>query len=357
MNNLLKYGVNSFFAIQALQYPELSLGRVISQYKNHYKIATSNGECLAVISGKFLYNTRDASDFPVVGDFVMFDESNGDSEHVMINEVLPRRSKFERKAVGKTNQIQVIAANIDIIFICMSLNNDFSLSRLERYLSAAWDSGGIPTIILTKSDLCEDLELLVSEVTAVASGVDIIVTSSYDKNSCEQLYTYLKDGLTASFIGSSGVGKSTLINRLADEELLTTSPIRKDGKGRHTSTRRELIVLPDGGVVIDTPGMRELGLESADFSRSFADVEALISMCKFNDCNHNGEPGCAIRQAIDNGELDFRRLENYRKLQKEASYSGLNSKQIEVKKSKLMFSKIGGMKKARKLMKQRKDYY
>lgn len=356
MNNLIKYGINPFFTAQALQYPELSVARVISQYKDLYKIVTSNGELLAEVSGKFRFKTRMLSDFPVVGDFVMFDECNSNTGHVVIHEILSRQSKFERVAVGNTNQTQVIAANIDIVFICMSLNNDYNLSRLERYLSTAWDSGGIPIIVLTKSDLCDDLPTLLSEVSTVAAGVDVLVTSSYDVDSHKKLLSYLREGVTASFIGSSGVGKSTLINCLADKELLATSHIRKDDKGRHTTTRRELIVLPNGGVVIDNPGMRELGIESLDLSRSFADIELLIQQCKFNDCKHDGEPGCAVSSAIECGELDLRRLENYRKLQREARYSGLSSKQIEVEKFSQMFSKVGGMKKARKLLKQRKDY-
>ena len=270
MNNLIKYGINSFFTAQALKYPELSVARIISQYKDLYKIATSNGECLAKVSGKFRFKTRISSNFPVVGDFVMFDECNSNTGHVVIHEILSRQNKFERVAVGKTNQIQVIAANIDIVFICMSLNNDYNLSRLERFLSTAWDSGGVPVILLTKSDLCNDLPTLLSEVSTVAAGVDVLLTSSYDTNSCKKLLSYLREGVTASFIGSSGVGKSTLINCLVDKELLATSPIRKDDKGRHTSTRREMILLPDGGVVIDNPGMRELGIESVDLSQSFA---------------------------------------------------------------------------------------
>ena len=357
MNNLIKYGINSFFTAQALQYPELSIARVISQYRDLYKIATSNGECLAEVSGKFRFKNRILSNFPVVGDFVMFDECDSNTGHMVIHDILSRQSKFERVAVGKTKQTQLIAANIDIVFICMSLNNDYNLSRLERYLITAWDSGGTPIIILTKSDLCDDLSALLSEVSTVAAGVDILPTSSHDKNSYKKLLSYLREGVTASFIGSSGVGKSTLINCLAGKKLLTTSPIRKDDKGRHTSTRRELIVLPDGGIVIDNPGMRELGIEAVDLSRSFADIETLIQKCKFNDCKHDGEPGCAVHSAIECGELDSRRLKNYRKLLKEARYSGLDSKQIEVEKCKQMFSKVGGMKKARKLLKQKKDHY
>ncbi len=359
MNNLEKYGVNDYFTAQAIKYPELNMARVISQHKNLYKIIALKGECLAEVSGNFSFKKSGIFGFPVVGDFVMCESISTDGSHAIIHEVLERRSLFERSAVGKTNQTQVVAANVDIIFICMSLNNDYNLSRLERYLSAAWNSRAIPVVILTKSDLCDELSLLLSEVSTVAMGVDILVTSSHERISYNQLLPYLKKGVTASFIGSSGVGKSTLINCLVGQELLATSTIRRDDKGRHTTSRRELIALPDGGVVIDTPGMREFGVESIDLSRTFSDIDALVKKCKFSDCQHNNEPGCAVVRAIDNGELDLRRLKSYMKLQNEESYSGLSSKQIEVEKLNRMFSQFGGMKKARKFIKykEQKKYY
>ena len=351
MNNLEKYGLCSYFTDQAARSPQLSLARVISQHRDLYKVVTERGECLAEVSGKFRFEVRDISDFPVVGDFVMLDDSNSDDSNVIIHKVLARKTALARVAAGKGNQTQVVASNIDIIFICMSLNNDYNLSRLERYLSAAWDSKATPVVILTKSDLCDNLADLLAEVSNVAIGTDIVVTSSYQEASYNQLLTFLKNDKTASFIGSSGVGKSTLINRLAGQELLATSEIRQDDKGRHTSARRELLVLPTGGIVIDTPGMREFTVESVDLSRSFADIDELISQCRFNDCSHGKEPGCAVRQAIADGKLDERRFENYQKLQKEARYAGLNAKQIEKEKLNDMFSEVGGMKKVKKFIK------
>lgn len=354
MNNLAKYGLCEHFADQAALHPELSVARVISQHRDLYKVVTERGECLAEVPGKFRFEAMNLSDFPVVGDFVMVDDSKGDDCNVVIHKVLARKSTFERVASGRNNQTQVVISNIDIIFICMSLNNDYNLNRLERYLSAAWTSRATPVIVLTKSDLCDQVEEMLAEVSAVALGADIIATSCYDETSYNQLLTFLQNGKTASFIGSSGVGKSMLINCLAGQELLATAEIRQDGRGRHTTTRRELLVLPNGGIVIDTPGMREFAVESVDLSRSFADVEDLISQCRFNDCSHDSEPGCAVREAIAADKLDKRRLENYQKLRKEARYVGLNAKQIEKGKLNNMFSEVGGMKKAKKFIRSQK---
>ncbi len=350
MKNLERYGFSGRFADQAAQYPDLVAGRVISQHRDLYEVVTEQGECLAEVSGKFRFEARDVSDFPVVGDFVMLGNSNDNNSNLIIHEVLLRKSSFERIAAGKGSQRQVVASNIDIIFICMSLNNDYNLSRLERFLSAAWDSSATPVVVLTKSDLCDNLPEVVAEVSDVVLGADIVTVSSYDESSYSQLLSFLQEGKTASFIGSSGVGKSTLINCLAGKELLATSEIRQDDKGRHTSTKRELLVLPNGGIVIDTPGMREFAVESVDLSRSFGDIEELIGRCRFSDCSHGSEPGCAIRASIESGELDERRFANYQKLHKEARYAGLNAKQIEKVKLNDMFSDYGGMKKVKKFI-------
>ena len=353
MNILTKYGANERFFAEAALYPDLRLARVISQYKDLYKIAAEQGENLAEVSGKFRYSAQRLSDYPAVGDFVMADRANTDAGNAIIHRVLTRKSAIERPAVGIDNEMQVVAANIDIVFICMSLNNDYNLNRLERYLSVAWSSCATPVVLLTKSDLCDDLPAVLNEVSAVALGADVVVTSGYDKASCNALLPYLKTGVTASFVGSSGVGKSTLINCLSGEELLSTSAIRQDDRGRHTTTRRELIILPQGGVVIDTPGMRELGVESADLSKSFADIDQLITKCRFHDCTHMAEPGCAVRQALDAGELDARRFENYQKLRREAKYDGLSSKQIETEKLNNMFGGKSAMKQMKDFLKEK----
>ena len=229
----------------------------------------------------------------------------------------------------------------------------FNLRRLERYLSIAWDSGAIPVVVLTKSDLCTEIEKRLNEVSSIAIGVDVYVTTSNSNDGYQSLKSYLSNGQTVAFIGSSGVGKSTLINRLLGRNVLDTKEIRSDDKGRHTTTRRELIMLQDSGVVIDTPGMRELGIISADLSKSFADIDKLAAACKFNDCTHTNEPNCAVKKAIQDGILPMERLESYRKLIKETKYEGLNSKMIEKEKLNDMFSEMGGMKNARKFLKEK----
>lgn len=349
----MKYGVTERFLTEAKHYPNYYLGRITSQYKDLYRVVTNTGVHLAEVSGKFRYHANCIIDFPVVGDFVMIDRNESDNGNLIIHYILTRKSAFSRKAVGVSGQSQIVAANIDIVFICMSLNNDYNLSRLERYLSIAWDSKATPVVILTKSDLCSDHLRLLNEISSVAMGTDILITSSNDEQSYKQLLPYLKKGITASFIGSSGVGKSTLINCLAGNELLPTSEIRNDDKGRHTTTRRELLVLPQGGIVIDTPGMREIGVDTADLSKSFTDIDLLISQCRFNDCTHTNEPGCAVQSAISLNILDMRRFESYQKLQKETRYEGLNFKQIEKEKINDMFGGISGMKKARDYIKQK----
>lgn len=351
MNNLIKYGVNERFTNEATLYPEYKLARVISQYKGMYKIAIEEKECFAEISGKFRYEVSQLSEYPAVGDFVMISTEKDSDGNALIHKVLTRKSSFERTAVGMKNQTQVIATNIDIVFICMSLNNNYNLSRLERYISIAWDSGATPVIILTKADLCDDIGEILAEINTVAIGIDIIITSAFDNETIDKVRGYLNKGITTTFIGSSGVGKSTLINKLFGNDDIATSSIGKSDKGRHTTTGREMLVLPDGGIVIDTPGMREIGVESADLNKSFSDIEELALQCKFSDCTHTNEPGCAVLKALETGELDERRLSNYIKIKKEAKYEGLSSRQIETEKLNSMFSEFGGMKKIKQFKK------
>ncbi|MPM66687.1 Small ribosomal subunit biogenesis GTPase RsgA [bioreactor metagenome] len=233
----------------------------------------------------------------------------------------------------------------------MSLNNDFNLRRLERYLSIAWDSAATPVIVLTKSDLCNDLSSKLSEVYSVAIGVDVLVTTSTNSGGYAEMNKYLSSGITVAFVGSSGVGKSTLINRIIGNDLLATSEISMNDKGRHTTTHRQLISVPTGGLVIDTPGMRELQLETADLTKSFADIEELAKHCRFSDCAHQSEPGCAVSNAVRNGELSPERLHSYFKLQNELSYQGMNSRQLEQEKMQRLFAEVGGMKQARDFIK------
>lgn len=324
--------------------------KVISQERDLYRVKSDKGEIFAEVSGKFRYDAVTVSDFPAVGDYVLVnwpeDESNG-----VITALFPRKNCFVRKAAGKEHREQVVAANVDYVFICMSLNNDYNLRRLERYLSIAWDSGSSPVVVLTKADLCDDVELKITEVEQIAIGADVIAVSSY-LNDFDQIYQYVKPGKTVAFLGSSGVGKSTLINRLVGEDVIETQGLRDDDKGRHTTTHREVMELDNGAFVIDTPGMRELGMwdSEAGIETTFSDIEELADRCKFRDCTHTGEPGCGVCKAIEDGTLDLERFESYLKLKKENAFAADGSSYLEAKKQKFKeISKINKHVKRRKM--------
>lgn len=345
MSQLNHYGVSQRFLTEATLYPNYQLARVIAQYRGKYKIVTEQAEMLAEISGKLRYDTEELAQYPTIGDYVMVDVQ---PELAVIHQVLTRKSLFIRKAVGLSGQAQPVASNVDIVFLCMSLNQNFSLNRMERYLSIAWDSGATPVIVLTKSDLSDNLPQAVAQVEKISCFSDVVTLSMFDTDICEKFQPYFQKNQTCAFIGSSGVGKSTLINKLLGAPVITTQEIGKGDKGRHTTTGREMFPCPLGGVVIDTPGMREMGAESADLSKTFAEIEELAQHCRFRDCAHTNEPGCAVLAAVETGELDSRRLESYHKLELEASYDGLSSKEIEVKKCERLFKDVGGMKNVRR---------
>ena len=319
--NIKKYGFSEVFSSEIPEDDPLEPARVLSQEKGFYRVVTDNGEKLAEVSGKFRFQTTVPSEYPVVGDFVLVNW-NESGNSAIIESLLPRKSAFIRKAAGESQQEQVVAANIDTVFLCMALNNDFNLRRLERYISIAWNSGAMPVVVLTKSDLCDDLENKLSEVSSIAFGIDILVTTSMEEDGYKELLPFISEGKTIAIIGSSGVGKSTMINRLLGKEYLKTNGLRNDDKGRHTTTRRELFLLPSGGRVIDTPGMREFGMWDNDtgIERTFTDIEELASQCKFRNCTHTNEPGCAIRSALTMGELQIDRWQSYQKLKAENDY-------------------------------------
>ena len=291
--------------------------RITAVHKERYEIVCEHGITHARLKTKEYY--VDTQDFPTTGDFVMINYiDNGDSQ---ILTTLPRRTFFSRREPGPIPRDQAVAANFDYVFIMQSLNMDFNPNRLERYLTLAWQSGATPVILMTKADLVEDYWTYLTQVERVAAGVNTHVVSAHTGYGLNRLNAYLLPGKTVVFLGSSGVGKSSLVNALAGEEIMAVSAIREDdSKGRHTTTHRQLIRLQNGVMIIDTPGMRELGMWdiSEGLVDAFADVEAFIGKCRFSDCKHESEPGCAIKAAIATGELDAARWESYQKLKEEA---------------------------------------
>ncbi len=351
--DLSQLGFTGDFVAEAALHDDCYPARVLSQSRDRYQIVCANGELTAEVSGHFRHHAQTNADFPAVGDFVLTDQPDASGAHAVIQRVLPRHSAFIRQAAGAKGVEQVVAANIDTVFICMSLNHDFNLRRLERYFAIGWESGAVPVAVLTKADLASDWEKRLAQVHAVCPGAEVLITSARQENGGETLGRFLTKGKTVAFIGSSGVGKSTLINHLAGKTLLPTSDLSHDDKGRHTTTRRELLLLASGAMVIDTPGMRELGLEYTDLGRTFADIETLARGCRFHDCAHDREPGCAVQLAITEGRLEAERLHSYRKLALEARYDGLTSRQIETMKIDDMFGGKANFKAAHRQAKRK----
>lgn len=315
--------------------------RIVLEHKHMYRVLDHRGEMLATPSGKFRQN----GDFPAVGDWVLVDARHEEGK-ATIHVLLPRKSKFSRKEAGTVTREQIVAANVDYVYLVMALNQDYNLRRLERYLLAAYDSGALPVIILSKGDLCQDTEGRLSEVEAIAPGVDIYVTSAVDRRGVDAIRRQLTAGITAAFLGSSGAGKSTLVNMLYGKEVQLAGEIREDdGKGKHTTTHRELVQLPGGGMIIDTPGMRELQLwdqQQTGVSAAFSDIERFGEVCRFRDCTHKNEPGCRVQEAVQTGEIEQERLNSYFKLQRELQYLDRKSSakaQLEQRKQFKQLSK------------------
>lgn len=307
------------FAVHAAR--GLLPARVIVQQRALYALATPMGEMAAQLSGRFTHEAQ-PGDYPVAGDWVAAAVRAAQGS-ATIHALLPRRSAFMRKAVGGGGTaMQVVAANVDVALLVASLNADLSPRRLERYLATAWESGATPVVVLTKADLCPDPAAHRARVEAVALGVPVHAVSSVTGEGLEALAASIAPGQTAALLGSSGVGKSSLVNALAGTELMVTRAIREeDARGRHTTTHRQLVLLANGRLLLDTPGMRELGLWEADagVAQAFADVEALAASCRFRDCAHETEPGCAVRAGLAEGRLDEARWRSYAKLQRELS--------------------------------------
>ena len=298
---------------------DLQPARVVIEFNYLYRVWAEDGEQDATASGRLKHRAANRSEMPAVGDWVAL-RKRADQDQGAIVAVLPRRSAFSRKAAGTTTDEQVVAANVDVVFICMALDADFSIARLERYLLLAQDSGATPVVLLTKPDVTDAVHARVADVTAVAPGVPVRVVAPKAGIGLEAVAEFLVHGRTGALLGSSGVGKSTIINRLIGENVQKTREVREaDSKGRHTTTHRELIVLPNGGLIVDTPGMRELQLWEVDGAgrEAFEDIEGLAAGCHFTNCRHRDEPRCAVKAAVAGGTLDARRLDSYLKLQDE----------------------------------------
>jgi len=287
-------------------------GRVAAQHRGAYVLYTEGGEIRARVSGRLAHEAAAPAQLPAVGDWVGFRDG-------VIHAVLPRRSVFQRTSAGRETLRQVLAANVDLVFIVASLAGELNVRRVERFLTVAWESGAAPVVVLTKLDLCGDPADLVLEVESVALGTEVIPVSAVTGEGFDRLEQQLLPARTVALLGYSGVGKSTIVNRLAGRELLRTREVGEGDEGRHTTSHRELVVLPSGALVIDTPGMRELQLWDGDegMDASFTDVEELAVDCRFADCSHTREPGCAVLRAVDEGVLPLDRLRSYRKLERE----------------------------------------
>lgn len=349
---LAQFGWSGYWQAQWNAEPRdgMLAARVTAQQKKLYRLAGEFGECWAEPAGKMFFEAEAGGELPATGDWVAA-SYRAEENRATMHEVLPRRTKFSRQAAGNRTGEQVIAANVDTVFVVTSLNQDLNARRIERYLALVWESGARPVVLLTKSDLCADTTAAQEEVERAAMGVPVHAISAARGAGIEAIRAYFGEGQTVALVGSSGAGKSTLVNYLLGAEVQRVREIREgDDRGRHATTARELFLLPDGGLILDTPGIRELQLWDAGegLEQTFADIVELAAQCRFRDCTHASEPGCAVQAALADGSLDAARRESLQKLERE--------QQFQLRKMDVN-ARIAEQKRWKKLHQQVKDLY
>jgi ribosome biogenesis GTPase len=350
MTSLYQLGWNAYFDqhFKPFQQQGFNAGRIAVENRDNYVVLTDNQEYRAEVTGKLLFNANSSSELPKVGDWVVVSIFETEKKSI-IHEVLPRQTKFSRKIAGKKTEQQILATNIDYIFIVQSCDDDFSLRRLERQLVMVHEGGVQPIVVLNKIDLCDNYEDYISQITRIVHDTEIVAVSAKTDLGLDRLKNCLKQGKTYAFIGSSGVGKTSLINKIIGEEIYKTHEVRdKDSKGRHTTSRRELIVIPAGGLLIDTPGLREFQLWEADegLDEVYSEIADLSDGCRFSDCTHTQEIGCAVIEAVENGILSHDRYESYLKLSRELAYLKNKQEQQNRYNSKQKFKWISRARKS-----------
>lgn len=336
-----QYGWNEYWinqwnglGIQDTASKALIPGRITGDFGSKYRIRTDDGEKWGELPGRLRHSLEASGEYPAVGDWILAKSADGGP--LIIHSLLPRRSVISRRAAGNQPREQIVAANVDTLFLVSALNDDYNLRRMERYLIMAWNSGASPVILLTKADLCPDPEAKIAEMELAAPGVPVHAVSAHTGSGLESLQRYLGEGQTIALTGSSGCGKSTLVNWLCGSDLQLTQDVREgDSRGRHTTTHRELFLLPDGGVIVDTPGMRELQLweDEGGLDLTFADIGRLSQRCRYTDCRHEREEGCAVKEAVRSGELEAKRLQSYRKTQRELQFQAAKEAKSKRKSS------------------------